>query len=362
LEFVIDDTSSSTGAKLTGVLYSAITASYIRSVDSAPTAIALVQGTVGTYSSGGFAEVSPTIMPGLYQLCVPDAAFASGDWAAICIKGASNMAPIFEEIQLVAFDDQSANVTVGAYAAGEDPGTLVLDAQTSDHAATGSVGKALGLSASGGVDTTALTSAIWSAPARSLTDDLAVPGDAMTLADAAYDRIAAGILDAKTASFQQTGSVGAAITQPAAVTVDANAIATTVWSAESRSLTTFGTLIADIWAYSVDNVRLVSASIGKYIADMLTNASATHPAQTPTTDAISDTGELTLDAAKAMLKVWMDAEVAVAVAGQSYMLNLNGNKREMTRANLAEIQIQIKFWQRKVRDLGGKRGRVGFMR
>jgi hypothetical protein len=79
-------------------------------------------------------------------------------------------------------------------------------------------------------------------------------------------------------------------------------------------------------------------------------------------DSISDTGELTLDAAKTMLKVWMDAEVAVAVAGQSYMLNLNGNKREMTRANLAEIQAQVKFWQRKVRDLGGKRGRVGFMR
>jgi hypothetical protein len=58
----------------------------------------------------------------------------------------------------------------------------------------------------------------------------------------------------------------------------------------------------------------------------------------------------------------MDTEVAVAVAGQSYMLNLNGNKREMTRANIAEIQAQVKFWQRKVRDLGGKERRVGFMR
>jgi len=82
----------------------------------------------------------------------------------------------------------------------------------------------------------------------------------------------------------------------------------------------------------------------------------------PSTDSISNDGEITLDAAKAMLKTWMDTEVAVAVAGQSYMLNLNGNKREMTRANIAEIQAQVKFWQRKVRDLGGKERRVGFMR
>jgi hypothetical protein len=115
-----------------------------------------------------------------------------------------------------------------------------------------------------------------------------------------------------------------------------------------------------MWAFLVTNVSLVSGSIGKFIVDKLASGSAA--ASAPVVDTSPSDDGITLATANAMLKTWLEAEVAVAVAGQSYIINLNGNKREMTRANLAEIQVQIKFWQRKVRDLGGKQRRVGFIR
>jgi hypothetical protein len=42
-----------------------------------------------------------------------------------------------------------------------------------------------------------------------------------------------------------------------------------------------------------------------------------------------------------ILLAWKQALVAVAVAGQSYMLN----GRSLTRANIKEIQDQIIYWQ-----------------
>ncbi len=105
------DSSSSTGAGLTGLVFNSgsLTAYYHRDTDTTATAISLVTMTVGTFTSSGFKEIDATNMPGWYQFCPPNAALASG--AKNCgfhLKGATNMAPLPIECQLVAFDPNDA--------------------------------------------------------------------------------------------------------------------------------------------------------------------------------------------------------------------------------------------------------------
>lgn len=105
----VDDSSSTTGAKLTGLVFNSasLTAYYVRTAGSA-TAITLVtQTATGAYSSGGFVAVDGTNMPGVYRLDIPDAAIASGvDKAVLVLKGATNMVPVHIELELVAYDPQ----------------------------------------------------------------------------------------------------------------------------------------------------------------------------------------------------------------------------------------------------------------
>lgn len=103
----IQDSSSTTGAGLTGLSSSSpsLTAYYHRDTDTTATAISLVTMTVGTFTSGGFKEIDATNMPGWYQFCPPNAAITSG--AKSCgfhLKGAANMAPLPIEVDLVAYD------------------------------------------------------------------------------------------------------------------------------------------------------------------------------------------------------------------------------------------------------------------
>lgn len=55
---------------------------------------------------------------------------------------------------------------------------------------------------------------------------------------------------------------------------------------------------------------------------------------------------ITLAQAKQQLEAWLQASMKVS-AGQSYEI---GN-RKMTRANLADIQKQIDYWDGKVKEL-----------
>jgi hypothetical protein len=109
----VQDSSSTTGAGLTGLTNasSGLTAYYHRDTDTTATAISLVSMTVGTFTSSGFKEIDATNMPGWYQFCPPNAAIASG--AKSCgfhLKGATNMAPLPIEVQLVAYNPDAANV------------------------------------------------------------------------------------------------------------------------------------------------------------------------------------------------------------------------------------------------------------
>jgi len=76
----------------TGLTFSTsgLAAYYVRN-QSAPVAITLVTQTpTGAWSSGGFAEISSSLVPGVYRLDVPNAAFAAGaSDVTIVVRGAS---------------------------------------------------------------------------------------------------------------------------------------------------------------------------------------------------------------------------------------------------------------------------------
>jgi hypothetical protein len=111
LRLFLADTTATDGGGLTGLTNASagLSAYYIREGDVTPTAIALVAGTVGTWVSGGFKEVDATNLPGLYELGVPDAAFASGQTVSLMVRGAASLAVNLTEIELDAIDYQDGN-------------------------------------------------------------------------------------------------------------------------------------------------------------------------------------------------------------------------------------------------------------
>src|SRR5260221_7005457 len=110
LSLYLQDTRFSDGRALTGVVFNSLglSAWYKRLSDSVPVVFSLSAGTVGTWSSGGFVEVSAAISPGIYELGVPDIALAAGETVTVGLTGAANMAPALSQLQLVAFDPQDA--------------------------------------------------------------------------------------------------------------------------------------------------------------------------------------------------------------------------------------------------------------
>lgn len=121
LDIFIQDSSSTTGAGLTGLTNASgsLVCYYHRNRAATATQISLVSATVGTFTSSGFIAVDGTNMPGVYQLDPPDAAFAAGaDSVTIMCKGATNMAPTVLEVQLSTFDLATATQSVNVAASG----------------------------------------------------------------------------------------------------------------------------------------------------------------------------------------------------------------------------------------------------
>lgn len=107
LQVFIQDSSSTTGAGLAGLVFNtaSLTAYYYREGAATATAITLATMTLGTWATGGFVVVDGTNMPGLYQLGIPDAALATGaNSVVIYLKGATNMVQTLAEIELVDYD------------------------------------------------------------------------------------------------------------------------------------------------------------------------------------------------------------------------------------------------------------------
>ena len=105
IDVFIQDSSVSTGAGLTGLVYNtaSLTAYYRKGATGTPTAITLATQTVGgAYSSGGFVAVDGTNCPGQYRLDLPNAALDTAGMVTVYLRGATNMAPCVMEIEVVA--------------------------------------------------------------------------------------------------------------------------------------------------------------------------------------------------------------------------------------------------------------------
>lgn len=103
----IEDSSSSVGAGLTGLVFNSagLIASQARPL-AARVAIALATQTVtGAHSDGGFVEIDAANMPGIYRLDLPDAVCAAGVVSVLIhLQGAADMTPVSLEIQLTDID------------------------------------------------------------------------------------------------------------------------------------------------------------------------------------------------------------------------------------------------------------------
>lgn len=105
----IGDSSSSTGAGLTGLVYNtaSLSAYYYPGDGNAAVAISLATATLGTFTSGGFIAVDETNMPGWYEIGIPNAALDGGNEVTIQLKGAANMVPVNIYIELDTVDYQT---------------------------------------------------------------------------------------------------------------------------------------------------------------------------------------------------------------------------------------------------------------
>lgn len=104
LSVFISDSSSTTGAGLSGLVFDSagLVAKYKRQGEAGWTTIALVTATEGTWTNKGFIE--DDIVRGNYELHIPNAAIAAGagvEWVRLHLYGATNMADLPIEIQLV---------------------------------------------------------------------------------------------------------------------------------------------------------------------------------------------------------------------------------------------------------------------
>jgi hypothetical protein len=116
----------------TGLVFntSGLAAYYVRN-QAAPVAITLVTQTpTGAWASGGFAEIDSSLVPGVYRLDVPNAAFAAGaSDVTIVVRGASGTNGAVLTVTL-----SSGGLTAAQTAA------AVLDAVGSSYVTAGSIG------------------------------------------------------------------------------------------------------------------------------------------------------------------------------------------------------------------------------
>ena len=97
VRFFVQDTSSTSGAGLTGLTSSTsgLTAYYSKGGTGSATAITLASQTAtGAWTSGGFCAVDGTNMPGVYRLDIPNAALDSEVETIVMLRGAASMAPV----------------------------------------------------------------------------------------------------------------------------------------------------------------------------------------------------------------------------------------------------------------------------
>jgi hypothetical protein len=196
LTIFIQDSSSSTGAGLTGLVFNSagLTCYYVRPGSAAAALTLATQTVTGAHSDGGFVEIDATNMPGWYRLDPSDAIIAAGvDSVGIHLKGATNMAPLPLEIQLTDFDlndgvrgGLTALPNAAADAAGglpiSDAGGLDLDAKIG----------ALTFTVANEVDSNVITKTGFSLAATGLDAITSTATGMVEIAKAVWNRILSG--------------------------------------------------------------------------------------------------------------------------------------------------------------------------
>jgi hypothetical protein len=126
---------------------SGLAAYYVRNRE-APTPITLVTQTpTGAWASGGFAEISSSLVPGVYRLDVPNAAFSAGaSDVTIVVRGASGTNGAVMTVTL-----SSGGLTAAQTA------SAVWDASRSAYATAGTFGEYVNTN----VNTGAIADAVW---------------------------------------------------------------------------------------------------------------------------------------------------------------------------------------------------------
>jgi cell division protein ZapA (FtsZ GTPase activity inhibitor) len=107
IDVFIQDSTSTTGAGKTGLAYNtaSLTCYYRKGATGSATQLTLATQTVGgAHSDGGFVEIDATNMPGMYRLDLSDTIVATAGTVSIMLKGATGMAPLPIELQIIAAD------------------------------------------------------------------------------------------------------------------------------------------------------------------------------------------------------------------------------------------------------------------
>jgi hypothetical protein len=227
----IQDSSSTTGAGLTGLTYlsAGLSLTYVVERGTAGSlGLALLASASAAWASGGFVAVDAALMPGVYRLDIPNVVFATADKAVVMLKGATNMAPVVLEYQIVGFNPDDAvrlgltaipNVaqgTTGSLPTGNATGqvTVATNNDKTGYALSGTqtfnvTGNITGnLSGSvGSIGTGGITSGSFATDSITAT---AIAADAITsseLATSAIDEIADGFLNRNIGGGSSTGRV-----------------------------------------------------------------------------------------------------------------------------------------------------------
>ena len=293
IDIFVLNSSSTVGAGLTGLVFNSagLTCYYRKGALGAATPVTLATLALITtpWATGGFREVDATNMPGLYRFDIPNLALDTAGITVIYFKGATNMAPVVLEIEVVAVDvfdgvrmglTSLPNAVAGAIngvplsvAAGGAVNTLQINgtAQTARDIGASvllSPGTGTGqLSLSAGAVTVG-TNNDKSAYSLAASQTFNTTGSVGSVTSALGAAAIQSIWDRPTSNLTVLNSVGKLLVDNLNATVSSRStlVATDVWSAATRTITgnvtvggfTAASITSAAFANSAINLRLAS--------------------------------------------------------------------------------------------------------
>jgi len=133
---ILDSTSTNGEAGLTALVFGSagLVCYYKRDNGVASVAVTLATiATLGTWETGGFKKVDDTNLPGIYELDLPDAVFATGAKVVkVMLKGAANMAQCVLSIELPTVNPYVASANVNAHVVDFAAGSITATAIATD--------------------------------------------------------------------------------------------------------------------------------------------------------------------------------------------------------------------------------------